>query len=269
MSLFSLESHYYHGTTKRYISLFGNIFSNIHIKRKSDDGKREEVIKVPIRYGGGSMFMKVPQDAESRELKQVSRTLPAMAFTLDNIYKDVSRKTNPMNRIQSPTFDEAGNKSFQFNRVPYNFIFYLMIRTKNTDDMAQIVEQIIPAFDGNLSVTVQDTTGVTIEQDIIISLQEIDIDDNFEKEMVGRLIEYKITFELKGYMYKRTQSNLVIKEIDIYAGYSLDDQQLIETVTEQGDITAEQNILSKMSSVFEELSSTPIKKVTRRRRKEQ
>lgn len=255
--LFGLDQYFYHGSVRRYVALFGTLFTDIYIQRQSklDDGSiKEETIKVPIRYGNGNMYLKVPQD-DTREVKQVARVLPAMAFEIANIYKDVSRKTNATNRIQGSTFDAAGKKAFQFNRVPYNFIFDLNIRTKNSDDMLQIIEQIIPAFDANLSVTIQDTTGVAVEQDIIIALDELSIEDNFDNEMQSRLLEYKLTFELKGYLYKRTQNSIVMKEVDIQGAY--DDGTIFDsdTITDQPPITEEQNILSKLTSAVDDIPS--------------
>jgi hypothetical protein len=270
MQLFGFDKHFYHGSVRRYVALFGSLFSDVYIKRKSEDGIREDNIKVPIRYGNGNMYLKVPQD-ESREVKQVSRILPAMAFELDNIYKDVHRKTNSMNRIQQATFkdDTSDTRKFQLNRVPYNFIFDLKIRTKNTDDMLQIVEQIVPAFDGNLSVTINDTTGVPVEQDIIIVLDEISTEDNYDEEMQSRLIEWTITFELKGHLYKRTQEGLIIREVDLMSGPNFENMTILETVDHQGSTHEEQLILAKMTDVFNATPSTPIKKVTRKRRKKE
>jgi hypothetical protein len=134
-------------------------------------------------------------------------------------------------------------------------MFELVIRTKNTDDMLQLVEQIVPAFDGNLSVTIQDTTGVDVEQDIIIVLDEIAMSDDYDEEMQSRLIEYKITFELKGYLYKRTQTGLVIKEVDIQFA-DIDDASFIydeQPYADKYPIQAEQDNLNKMSTVLEGL----------------
>lgn len=253
-TLFGLDQYFYHASVRRYVSLFGTLFTDIYIKRKSEDGTKEETVKVPIKYGNGNMYLKAPQD-QSRDQKQIARTLPAMAFELENFYKDVSRKTNPMNRIQNVTFDANGNKSFQFNRIPYSFLFALTVRTKNTDDMLQIVEQIVPAFDGNLAVTIEDTTGVEVEQDIIISLEEIAIADNFDDEMQSRLIEYKITFELKGYLYKRTQNSLVVKEADIQL-VNYDTGAILRTdIVNTSAIYDKQNILSNMTATMDQLPS--------------
>lgn len=251
--LFGLQQYFYHASVRRYVSLFGTLFTDIYIKRKSDDGTKIEEVKVPIKYGNGNIYLKVPQD-QSRDTKQISRTLPAMAFELENLYKDVSRKTNPMNRIQNASLDSTGARNWQYNRLPYSFLFALTIRTKNTDDMLQIVEQIVPAFDGNLSVTIEDTTGIEVDQDIIISLEEISIQDNFDDEMQSRLIEYKITFELKGYLYKRTQNSLVIREADIQT--ITDDGFVLSTdIINSNDISNTQDVLDTMTVKIDSLPS--------------
>lgn len=253
-TLFGINQYFYHASVRRYVSLFGTLFTDIYVKRQSADGTKQDIIKVPIRYGNGNMYMKVAQD-ETRDVKQISRILPAMAFELENIYKDVSRKTNPMNRIKNPSLDAQGHRDWQYNRVPYNFIFALTIHTKNSDDMLQIVEQIIPAFDGNLSVSIEDTTGVSVDQDIIISLEELSIQDDFDDEMKSRLIEYKITFELRGYLYKRTRNALVIKEVDIQV--MTDDGFLLKTdVINSSDISGTLTNLDNMTLAVDNIPST-------------
>lgn len=260
MSLFGLDNYFYHSSIRRYVSLFGSLFTDIYIKRAVDG--REDTIQVPIRYGKGNMYSKAPQDSQSRDGTKHARVLPAIAFTLESFYKDVHRKTNAMNRIQTKTVTTDNMKSFQFNRVPYNFMFNLKIATKNTDDMLQIVEQVIPAFDGNLSVTIEDTTGISVEQDIIISLQEIEMEDNYDDEMKSRFIEWTLTFELRGFLYKKTQSDFVIKEVDIMRGFDMTD-----IILPTADESQTQNVMTETSLVFNSLPTTPIKKVTRKSRK--
>lgn len=268
MQLFGIDNYFYHGSIRRYIALFGSIFTDIHIKRQSADGKKEEVIKVPVKYGNGYMYMKAPQD-NSREEKKVGRILPAIAFEMTTMYKDIARKTNPMNRLMGSTYNADGKKEFQLNRIPYNFMFEMMVRTKNSEDMIQIVEQIVPVFDGNLSVTIQDTTGVDLEQDIIIVMDEIETTDNYDDEMQSRLLEWKVTFELKGYLYKRTQSHYVVKEVDIIGLIGDEDDGNPLIVTDQDPITGTQDVLSSFMDAMDILPETsvdpaPVRKRTRK-----
>lgn len=258
MKLFGKENHFYHSSIRRYVALFGSLFSDIYIKRVAEGG-REDFVSVPIKYAVGNAYSKIAQD-ESREVEKVARILPAMAFKLENVYKDKPRHTNPQNRIQQDSYNVGnGTKNFQFNRIPYNLLFGLSIRTKNSDDMMQIVEQIIPAFDGNLSITIEDTTGISVEQDIIVILDEISMEDNYESDIQNRLIEWKITFEMKGYLYKRTQNKHVIKEIDIIDISNQFDPNLIEVITDQYNLNPVQDNLSQLTKEAKEIPTPPIK----------
>lgn len=262
--LFGKEQHFYHASVRKYVALFGSLFTDIYVKRTADDGK-VDYVTVPIRYANGNMYSKVAQD-ESREIAQVARIVPAMAFKLENIYKDVARKTNGTNRIYEQAVNPDGTKNYQFNPVPYNLLFSLHIRTKNNDDMLQIVEQIVPAFDGNIAVTIEDTTGIRVDRDIIIVLDEISQEDNYDDDIQVRLINWKITFELKGYLYKRTQNKLVIREVDFIDISNEYDPQLLLVVTDQFGLNPLQTNLTDMTTEVENIPTTPVK-VTRQRKK--
>lgn len=263
IQLFGKENHYYHASIRRYVALFGSLFSDIYIKRAGPNG-REDFVAVPIRYASGNMYSKVAQD-ETREIEKVARILPAMAFKIENIFKEKDRHTNPMNRIQQDSFSPGGSKAFQLNRIPYNLIFSLAIRTKNSDDMMQIVEQIIPAFDGNLSITIEDTTGISVSQDIIIILDELSMEDNYDDDIQGRLIDWKLTFELKGYLYKRTQNKHIVREVDLIDISNEFDPQLIDAVTDQFSFNPLQENLSSATKELAETPTLPIK-VQRKRK---
>ena len=253
MKIFGEENYFYHGSIRRYIGLFGSLFTNIVIKRSEDS----TFIKVPIKYSNGNRYANVDQ-ADNREATRISRIVPAMSFTLKTFYNDVSRKTNAVNRHSHSSFDADGKKGFMYNPVPYNFIFELAILTKNIEDMLQIVEQIIPAFDPNITVTIEgiENNQVDIEKDIPIILQEVDTDDNYDDDN-KRMIHYRLTFELKGFLYKKVTKGYVIKEallLGYFNDFDIEGQSpiLIDQVYEQPPIQEEQYMNSDQYKSIEQ-----------------
>ena len=256
--LFGLDNFYNNGAIKKYIGVFGSIFSDIYIQRVSQDSTRTDAIKVPIKYGNGNMYVKSDQ-GEEVDYTKISRILPAMSFELENVYYDKSRKTNQFNTISQTgytTTNGVNNRNYQYNRLPYNFIFGLKIRTKNLDDMFQIVEQIIPTFDSNLVITLEDTVNqVNSNQEISITINEIKMDDDYQDEMKSRLIEWLITFELKGFFYKKTITGFTINTANIYFG-DIDNPPVITntsvpdiSITTQDPITGKQEILPSIATL--------------------
>ena len=46
-----LGQYWYHGLTRKYVSIFGTIFNDIYVMRKNSSGDVVETLKVPLAYG--------------------------------------------------------------------------------------------------------------------------------------------------------------------------------------------------------------------------
>lgn len=235
--IFNKEDVFYNENIKRYIGLFGSIFNDLYIKRA------DQYIKVPIKYGPGNRFSKVSQSSDGRDDAKVARIVPAMAFELQTFYKDNSRKTNAINIKKDRNADTNGVLGFSYNPIPYTFLFKLEILTKNLDDMFQIIEQIIPIFDPNLTITIQDQKGLVVDNDIGVYIQDIQTDDNYEDDK-KREISYTITFELKGFLHKKPQKGYIVREAVLLGYYNDIDQ------TEAGEVLATETYLDPIEPIL-------------------
>lgn len=212
-TLFGENKVHYNGQIKKYASLFGSLFSDLYIQRESS--KRNELVKVPIRYGPGEIRNHVT-DLNSPRVKPV---LPAMSFEFKGMSKDVDRMSNQYNRIRKGN-SEIGNfnEKFAFTPVPYNFKYQLSIRSKTIEDMAMIIEQIIAAFSPQVTVNVIDNNELGYERDITIVLESEnhDFDDNYEhSQEENRTIDVVLDFVVKGYIYKLIEDKPVVLEINL------------------------------------------------------
>lgn len=201
-TLFGKGRAQYTGQVRKYTSLFGSLFSELYITRKSGDLRKDHV-KVPIRYGPGQIRNKttLPNDNVRTGL-----VFPAIAFELQSLQKDTTRMTNQNNRIRSGV-PEIGdfNEKFAKSPVPYNITYRMSIRTVNIEDMLMILEQIISVFNPQVSIHVIDNNDMAIERDITVVLTSdvYDFIDNYEHSMEEtRFIQVDLDFVVKGYMYK-------------------------------------------------------------------
>jgi len=74
------------------------------------------------------------------------------------------------------------------------------------------------------------------------------MEDNYQDEMKGREIDYTITFELSGYLYKSTQNSYVVRAVDIYNGFDYGYTQTPMTLVQHTEV-AEQNTNDNLSSM--------------------
>lgn len=214
-TLFGKERSQYTGQVKKYTSLFGSLFSDLYITRKSGDLRKDHV-RVPIRFGHGQIRNK--SDLPNDNLR-TGLVLPAMAFELQSLAKDTTRMVNQNNRIRSGV-PEIGNFNEKFSKspVPYNITYRMGIRTNSIEDMLMILEQIISVFNPQVSIHVIDNNDMAIERDITVVLTSdvYDFIDNYEHSMEEtRIIQVDLDFVVKGYMYKFEEIKPVLLSVKV------------------------------------------------------
>lgn len=204
-------SHYfYHKILNSSIKIFGKLFSNIEIK------KGNELIRVPISYSAkDKIVQKYNQYLSQDEKDELTITLPRMGFLMGDPSIDKTRQLNRVHKIYPNK--NKDKKTSSFNSIPYNVPFYLSIITKNSDEMFQIVEQIVPFFSPDFSITVRDVPELELETDYIykidsISQEQNSYDGTFDER---RLIIWTISFVCELNLYFPVIDSKIIKKIII------------------------------------------------------
>ena len=100
--------------------------------------------------------------------------------------------------------------------VPYNLSFELYVMSKNSDDALQIVEQILPFFQPDYTLTINDMVEMGIKRDVPVVLNSIGYEDDYEGEFTSRrAIIYTLSFTTKFYLYGPATSSSVIKTVQV------------------------------------------------------
>jgi hypothetical protein len=210
----AIVNHFYNGTTKKYVALFGSIFNKISIVRyRQDDGGEEQRMIVPISYGPYQKFLaRVVQDPNLD--RKTAITLPRMSFEMTSLTYDGTRKLNSLKKIRSPDSVEKEDSNFLYVPAPYNIDFALNIMTKYAEDGTQILEQIIPFFKPELTTSVKiiDNTGPL---DIPLILSSINLEDLYEGDfLTRRSLLWTLNFTMKAWYFGPKRARRVIKFID-------------------------------------------------------
>ena len=92
-------NYFYNESMRRMTIGFGQIFNNIQIKRKNDAGKVIQTIRVPLAYGPKEKFLvRLEQQADLKNDREVSITLPRLGFEITGLQYDASRKINKLQK---------------------------------------------------------------------------------------------------------------------------------------------------------------------------
>tara|TARA_B100000029_G_scaffold304500_1_gene297391 strand:+ start:922 stop:1863 length:942 start_codon:yes stop_codon:yes gene_type:complete len=207
-----LGTTYYHQTIRKYVAVFGTLFNDINIQRKNSAGVILEQIKVPVAYSSrDAMLLKVRNSQATGQ----SITLPRIGFVMDAITYDGTRKLNTMGQVYAANTATTNSTLLkQFNPVPYNFDFTLSAMVDNSEDGAQIFEQIVPFFTPEFNVTVSLIPSMNISPDINIILTGVTVSDTYEGDFTARReILWDLTFTMKGWIYPDVKSGSVTKKV--------------------------------------------------------
>ena len=214
-----LGQQFYHETIRKVIVAFGTMFNNVQLVRKDNDGNIIQTMKVPLAYCPRQKFLvRLNEDADLS--KQVAITLPRIGFEIQNLSYDPARKLNRLQKYKKIKTGRSNKLETQFMPVPYNLSVQLYVMAKQSDDALQIVEQILPFFQPDYTLTINDMADMGIKRDVPIVLNSISYEDNYQGDFeTRRALIYTLDFTAKFYLYGPVTSTSVIKtvEVDQYA----------------------------------------------------
>lgn len=206
---------FYHGTIRRYVIMFGNIFNEIQIKRFDQAGNKIQTVNVPITYGPKSKMIERTL-ADPTLNRATSTVLPRMGFSLDSMGYNPARKLNTAAQFLKKSGSAQDQFSSMYAPVPYDFQFSLSILTKNSEDGIQIVEQIVPFFTPDYTVTMKVLPEMDLKLDIPIELGSISSDDSYEGAVEDkRVLSWDLNFVVKGYLFGPITRGKYITQADI------------------------------------------------------
>lgn len=207
-----LSAPFYHSLIKKYVVIFGTLFNNIKIQRFDDSGTATQNIRVPIAYGPREKFL-ARVEANPTGIATQAIQLPRIGFELTGIQYAPERKLQTT--IATYSANTSGTNSVYrkvYQPVPYDLEFTLSIIARSTEDATKIVEQILPYFTPEWTLSARLLSGFDTVTDIPVVLNNISIEDNYDQDFkIRRTLIYTLRFTLKGYFYGPTTNAKIIK----------------------------------------------------------
>lgn len=209
-----LQGEFYHELMRKYVVIFGTMFNNIKIVRDAiGDGTKSQEFIVPISYGPREKFLaRLEGDPEVN--REVAIQLPRMSFELTSMQYAGNRKLNTINKILNNRSDTNNvARTEVWNPVPYDMFFQLNIMTKTVEDGAKIVEQIIPHFTPDWTVSAKLLDQLPdVALDIPIVLNSVQSTDLYEGDFISRrALMWTLDFTIKGFFFGPIRESKIIR----------------------------------------------------------
>jgi hypothetical protein len=199
---------------------FGQLFNKIQIKRKDSSGSTIQSISVPLAYAPKEKFLTRLDQQPDLDQREFAVTLPRMSFEISGISYDGSRKLTRIQKYKTVKTDKEGKVlNYNYTPVPYNISYTLNIFTATAESGLQIVEQILPFFQPDYTITVVAVPELDIKRDVPIILNDVNYEDSYSGDYTSRrAVIYTLNFTAKTYLFGPANTQKVIKEVqsDLY-----------------------------------------------------
>ena len=220
-----IGKNYYNEGIRKLTIAFGQLFNNIIIENTSSTGAVTKRIRVPLAYAPKEKFLvRLEQQANLQDDREVSITLPRLGFEITGLQYDATRKLTKMQKTVRVKSNEDGKKlNFNYTPVPYNISFSLYSFTATAENGLQIVEQILPFFQPDYTVSIRVLPEMNLVRDVPIILNNVNYEDTYNGEFTQRrAVIYTLSFTAKTYIYGPMSNQGIIKTVQADLGADTD-----------------------------------------------
>lgn len=198
------EFDYYYGEQiKNYIAQFAEVFSEMYVRSgKNDFNSENNYIRIPIMYGSPD---KVVAAIKSENTQNKMVRVPMFSIKFDGIGLQMDRMTGTNTEFRQTVLPLGGDIKtdlkviHRMRPLTYNIEFSVSAYTSNSDQMFQIMEQILLLFDPMLQFQTSDKAKDWTKI-IDAELTGVTLDDNRSPENDGRVLVSTYNFEVRGYL---------------------------------------------------------------------
>jgi hypothetical protein len=231
----AINTHFYNGILRRYVIAFGNIFDGIYITREDASANLVQTLQVPLSYAPKDKVLARLDQSRETDKNRPAINLPRMSFEMLGLVYAPDRKFNSLNQTTGYSTDLNKLKSV-YSPIPYDLNFELYIYVKNAEDGLQIVEQILPFFKPDLTLSVNVLPAVGIKHDTAFVLNSITSSDTYEGDFMNRrAIVWTLSFTVKVYMYGPVSSGTDIIKQALVGYHNTIDTSLFKVIRQTTD----------------------------------
>jgi len=215
--------YFYHEHTRRAVAVFGTLFNDLYVVKRDGSGAAVTQIKVPLSYGPSQKFLARIRQEENLSDPRLAIKLPRMSFEITSISYDADTRLTRGTGYKIPSKSSPVSAQTMFYPSTYRLGFELSIIARHQDDALQILEQILPYFQPEYTVTVNEVDN-NFKSDMPFVLNDVTMNDDYEGDFeTRRSLIYTLSFETRikyygplsdtGSIIRETKTN--ISDIDM------------------------------------------------------
>jgi len=219
-----MNQYWYQGTIKNITTAVLDIFNDVRVCSYDSSGSPINYKRVPITFGPVEKFH---QDRTENNYVDASNTQhgdryilqkPRVAVTMTAMVYNGRRATGAnqwryWTREGNPVDSSLSSIISDYQPTPYDIQFSVSVKSDTFDYTAQILEQILPFFNPNLSLRVREFDILNIERDLIVDMDGVNLEMSDELgDSDSRYCNASMNFTVRAWLYRPyILSNMITK----------------------------------------------------------
>jgi len=207
-------------TIKKYTEAFGSLFNDVRINHHDASGNVDSTLRVPLDFSSKSKWVRRIQELSSiTDGPKVQIKLPRMGYELTGLSHSNQRQLTQTQKYNTNSSSSTSAGQFTMKRTPYDFDFALYILTNTQEEMWAILEQILPYFDPDMTIAINDNSDLQTSVNMVVNLEgKPSFTDNYEgplKDSTSREIMCTLNFSVTGCFYGPVITGNLIEVVKI------------------------------------------------------
>ena len=233
------ENHFYNESTRRMVSVFGSIFNDMEVVKKNAAGKVLTKIKVPLGYAPRTKVLARLNEQTSDP--KIALKLPRLSFEISSMDYDANARVSKHKNYKKVVTGDTLQLHKLGAPAVYKVGFELNILAATQDEALQLLEQILPMFQPEYTVTIKDIPSMDITTDTPIILESVALNDDYEGDLITRrAIIYTLSFSTRIRYYRGLGKSKQILQTEVDFSENVDPTtHKIETLAIDGRTTSD------------------------------
>jgi hypothetical protein len=206
-----MDQYYYPATMQKVCDALLDLFDNITVKKYSGSTVVKS-LTVPVMFGTVDPPQAYREENESG--MHFYQSLPRIAISMASMARsqERSRSENEERFWLDGALSAANSLYEDLQPVPYDYSFSVAIRCNTMQEMAQILENVLPYFNPTLALRVKEFSFLNIERDLITRLEGVNLEFATEVAKEGeRSLETVLDIVVEGFVYRPVTSAAIMK----------------------------------------------------------
>jgi hypothetical protein len=193
-----ITKFYYDKQLRKYLLQFAQIFTGLQVQHGKDKDGNMPIVNCPIHYGS---IDKVVASIYSGNTQNKMLALPMLSFYMTNLDLAPERRKGVGSTHKRAFMEEGGvfpndlKYVSRYMPIPYNMNVDLFIYASNTEQLHQILEQILMIFDPMIQIQTSDKPFDWAKL-TTVELIGINNEENFPMGGDKRIINWTLSFQV-------------------------------------------------------------------------